>query len=179
MRQVWLIHKRIRYLSGMSWNAKQSKLIKKLNSPLLFRLYTRKMVPAASHAGVKFVSLNDEDCIIKVPFRRRNRNPFRSMYFAVQSMAAEMSTALPAMIHMAGYDVSIAWIVLDFEAEFPKKATGDVTFTCRQVSEIKKTIEKAANSKDAQTLQIETIGTMEDGTEVSRFVFNWSFKRRA
>lgn len=163
----------------MSWNGKQEKLIRKLSSPFLFRMYTRKMVPAASHAGVRFVSLNDNECIIKMPYRRRNKNPFRSMYFAVQSMAAEMSTALPAMIHLAGHDVSIAWIVLDFEASFPKKATGDVTFTCSQVAEIKDVVNKAAESGNAETLKIETVGRMVDGTEVSRFVFHWSFKRRA
>ncbi len=145
---------------------------------MLFRYFTRKMVPAAAHAGVKFVELTDEKCVIKMPYRKRNRNPFRSMYFAVQSMAAEMSTALPILILLEGYRESVAWIVVDFNAQFPKKATGDVTFTSSQVREINETLERAIQTNEGQTLVISTQGVLDDGTVVSQFDFTWSFKRR-
>ncbi|NVK27627.1 MAG: DUF4442 domain-containing protein [Flavobacteriia bacterium] len=162
----------------MTWTADQQKLIKQLNSRLAFRFFTRKMVPAAAHAGVRFVKFDETECQIAMPYRKRNKNPFRSMYFAVQSMAAEMSTALPAMIHMKKYDVSIAWIVIDFSASFPAKATSDVIFTCAQVEEVGQIVDAASRSDEAQTIAVKTVGKMKDGTVVSEFTFHWSFKRR-
>ncbi|KAB2813707.1 PaaI family thioesterase [Phaeocystidibacter luteus] len=173
------MYERIFYLSGMTWTPDQQKLINRLNNQLAFRFFTRKMVPAAAHAGVRFIKFDERECQIAMPYRKRNKNPFRSMYFAVQSMAAEMSTALPAMIHMKKHDVSIAWIVIDFTASFPAKATGDVVFTCQQVDEIGKVIEAASQSDEAQTIAVKTVGKMSDGTVVSEFTFHWSFKRRA
>lgn len=172
------MHAFISYLLTMKMNTKQDKLLKRLQNPLLFRFFTRKMVPAASHAGVKLVELTPSKCVTRVPFKPRNKNPFRSMYFAVQSMAAEMSTALLGMFHMEAYDVSIAWIVVDFKAEFPKKATGDVTFTCEDGESVAKAIEAAANTDEAHIAELTTTGRLADGTVVSVFVFQWSFKKR-
>ncbi len=163
----------------MKTNSRQEKLLKRMNNPLFFRLFTRKMVPAAAHAGVRFGTLDESKCVIEVPYKRRNKNPFRSMYFAVQSMAAEMSTALPIMFFLAGQDVSVAWIVVDFDATFPAKATGDVTFTCEQVEEIKSAVVQAARSDEPVQLKLKTVGCLKDGKEVSSFTFHWSLKRRA
>lgn len=160
-------------------NAKQQKLLSRLSSPFLFRWFTRKMVPAANHAGVKLIAVDENTCQILVPNKPRNKNPFRSMYFAVQSMGAEMSTALLGMLHMEGFDESIAWIVIDFEADFPAKATADVTFTCSQGQEVKRVIQECISSGEAQTIKLKTVGKMPDGKVVSEFTFHWSFKKRS
>lgn len=162
----------------MEMTDQQRKLIKRLENPLVFRWFTRRMVPAAAHAGVKLVTFSGQECKTRIPFRNRNKNPFRSMYFAVQSMAAEMSTALPAMFHIEGHSESIAWIVIDFSAEFPSKATSDVTFHCTMGREIAETIALCVKTGESQTIVVKTTGTMDDGTVVSRFGFHWSFRVR-
>lgn len=100
------------------------------------------------------------------------------MYFAVQSMAAEMSTALPIMYHLQSARCSIAWIVVDFDVSFPAKATGDVTFTCEQVEEVEAAVKQAEETGEAVEIRLETVGRLADGKIVSQFAFNWSLKRR-
>lgn len=162
----------------MEMNSKQDKLLGRLQNKWVFRIFTRKMVPAAARAGVKFVQMDGETCKITVPNLKRNRNPFRSMYFAVQSMGAEMSTALLAMLHLEAHDASIAWIVIDFKADFPSKATSDVTFTCVDGDKAREAIRLAAEGNEAQVVELKTVGTTADGTVVSNFQFRWSFKKR-
>ncbi|TNE27491.1 MAG: DUF4442 domain-containing protein [Bacteroidetes bacterium] len=162
----------------MEMNSKQDKLLSRLRNKWVFRLFTRKMVPAAARAGVRFVEMDGEKCTILVPNLKRNRNPFRSMYFAVQSMGAEMSTALLAMFHLEAHHASIAWIVIDFKADFPTKATSDVTFTCVDGEKVREAIQRAAEGEEAQVVELKTVGTTSDGTVVSNFQFRWSFKKR-
>ncbi len=159
-------------------NTKQHALYKRMSNPFFFRLFTRKMVPAAASAGVRFCELSDTSCKIIVPNKGKNRNPFKSMYFAVQSMGAEMSTALPIMFHLQAYEASIAWIVTHFEVDFPSKAVGDVVFECKQVGEIKQAVQEAANSTDSIEIKLKTTGRMADGKVVSNFVFTWSLRKR-
>lgn len=158
--------------------ANKAELVRLLSRPLSFRLFTRVAVPAARHAKVRFGHLNDESCSIEVPMLKRNRNPFRSMYFAVQSMAAEMSTALLAMYYMTERKESIAWIVTDLQADFPSKAISDVTFTCKDGLAISDTIEEAIRTKEARQVEAVAVGTLADGTVVSTFRITWSFKVR-
>lgn len=163
----------------MEWNNNQQKLLRRLKNKWAFRFFTKKMVPAAAHAKVRFVSLDGDKCEILIPYCRQNKNPFRSMYFAVQSMAAEMSTALLAMLYLEGYEESVAWIVLDFRVEFPSKATGDVVFTCLDGNVVRQAVEKAILTGVPQVATLTSVGRMRNGTVVSEFTFNWSFKKRS
>ena len=60
----------------------------KINRWMLFKL------PAAWLTGVRLSLINDSRCEVKVKFKWINQNPYRSMFWAVQGMAAELSTCL-------------------------------------------------------------------------------------
>ena len=95
----------------------------------------------AALAGVKLIFLDEEKAVAIVPFRRRNKNPFKSMYFAVQSMAAELSTASLAMLALKSLEADVALIITENRAEFNKKAQTEISFTCVDYSEFKKAFE--------------------------------------
>ncbi len=101
------------------------------------------------------------------------------MYFAVQSMAAEFSTATPCLLAISGQKPSIAFILVDLKADFSKKAVSRVYFECNDGHKAFEAIEKCKNTGEAQTATFKTIGRMADGTEVSRFEITWSFKQRS
>ena len=61
---------------------------KRINRFLLYKL------PAAWLTGVRVTSINDDKCEVKVRFRWINQNPYRSMFWAVQGMAAELTTGM-------------------------------------------------------------------------------------
>ena len=130
-------------------------------------------------AGLRIKELNADTCITTVPFKRRNKNPFRSMYFAVQSMAAELSTASGCLLAIEGQTPSIAFIIVDLKANFYKKAVDKVYFTCNDVQNAFDAVSKCLQTGEASTATFKTTGKMADGTVVSEFEFTWSFKQRS
>ena len=159
-------------------STKQEKLRKKMLNPFIFFLFTLLKVPAVAIAGIRIKRLSAATCTASVPFKFLNKNPFKSMYFAVQAMAAEISTAIPAMLAIEKHDLSFAMLVIDVKAEFFKKGISKVTFTCSDGLAFAAALEKCVNTSEPITVVAKTVGTMADGTIVSEFHFTWSFKAR-
>ncbi len=147
-------------------------------NPFIFFLFTLFKVPAVAIAGVRIKTLNGNKCETTVRFKFLNKNPFKSMYFAIQAMAAEISTAIPAMLATEKHDASFAMLVVEVKAEFFKKGISKVTFTCEDGAAFAAALQKSIATKEPVTVNAKTIGKMADGTVVSEFYFTWSFKAR-
>lgn len=158
---------------------KQESFRKKMLSPWLFRFYTLANVPAGWIAGMRLHDLSTDRAVSSLPFKWLNKNPFKSIYFAVQSMAAELSTASIALLAITDRHPGVATIIVDMKAEFPKKATGKTTFICNEGQQIFATVQRAIDTGEPQTVTVKTTGTMDDGSIVSVFHFTWSFKQRS
>ena len=163
-------------------NEQQKKFSKKWKNPFLFSLYFLFNVPMGWFSGMKIKEISEKECITFLPFkwyyRWQNKNPYKSMYFAVQSMGAELSTASLATLATKGYNKSIALIVTEMSSKYFKKATGDLTFKCNDGEKIFDAVNKAVKTKKGVVAKVKTIGKMKDGTVVSEFYFTWSFKIR-
>ena len=57
-------------------------------------------LPMGFFAGLRVKSLDNHQSIVTVPYNYLNKNPFNSMYFAVQAMAAELSTGALTFLHL-------------------------------------------------------------------------------
>ncbi len=146
-----------------------------------FWLFKWWFLPAAGFMGVRLVHLSDQDCRTSLHLGWRNKNPFRSLYFAAQSSAAEMATGLPAFQIVRAEGKGISMLITGMEASFFKKATGEVEFTCNDIQAIKKAIHSALNDDTEATVvkvQVQAIQKA-DAQLVSTFTFHWSFKKRA
>ena len=75
----------------------QQQFRKKLKNPWLFRLFLLRSMPIALLAGLYVRKFDENAAVVSVPFKWLSQNPFKSVYFATQAMAAEMSTGLLAM----------------------------------------------------------------------------------
>ena len=137
-----------------------------------------KSLPMGFIAGLRVTQLDEQRCITSVPFKSLNKNPFKSTYFAVQAMAAELSTATGCLLAVSGTKPSVAFIIVDMKATFAKKATDKVFFECSNVQNAFIAAEKAISTGNPQIATFHTIGKMSDGTIVSEFEFTWSFKQR-
>ncbi|NOQ89615.1 MAG: thioesterase [Gammaproteobacteria bacterium] len=157
---------------------KQLKFTGDFLSPFKQKLYYLKSLPMGLVSGIKLIQLDEEKSVSEVPFRWCNKNPFNSMYFAVQSMAAELSTAAPVMLALKGSDADIALIIVDLKADFAKKAQSKITFTCMEYDKIYNAVTQLKQADDTATVNVKTIGRDIDGNEVATFYFTWSFKRR-
>jgi hypothetical protein len=160
-------------------NAAQRKLVRRVRNPLLIRLFLILKLPLGFFAGLRVKRLERQRCETTVPFGWRSQNPFRSVYFAAQAMAAELSTGALAMLALAGEEASIAMLIVGLDAEFGKKAVSKVTFTCEEGEKIFAAVAETVATGEPAVVDVETVGRMADGTEVARFRFRWSFKRRA
>lgn len=154
------------------------KFLSQLRSPILFPLYTMTTLPMAWLASCKVKSIDLEQCQITVPYRWINQNPFSSTYFAVLSMAAEMSTGMPALIMTRNSKPSVSMLVTHLEADFIKKATGLTTFTFNQGKEMQAVVDKAILTGESQAFTATTVGTSESGEIEAKFKVEWSFKMR-
>lgn len=157
---------------------RQEKLVRQITG-WQFKLYMLSQLPMGLLAGLRVDSLKPSECITSVPFKYLTKNPFKSMYFAVQAMAAELSTAVTCLLATTGRNPSVAFIIVDTKARFTKKATSRVYFTCDNAHLAFEAVDKAVETNEPQTVTFKTTGRMPDGTEVAEFEFTWSFRRRS
>jgi hypothetical protein len=150
----------------------------RMRNPLLFRAFLLAKLPLAWAAGLRVRHLDAERCDVSVPFGWRTQNPFRSTYFAAQSMAAELSTGALAMAAVQEAGGRVSMLVVGLSATFENRATGTATFRCQDGAAIAAAVHQALQSGEPATVDAESIGTLPDGTVVSRFRVTWSFKAR-
>ena len=142
----------------------------KLNTFVFFKL------PSAFWSGVRVKSITEVKCEATVKYRWFNQNPFNSMYFAVQAMAAELSTGALVMYQIKKSNKKISMLVANNKANFTKKATGKITFTCLDGDKIESAINQTIATGEGQTFWMKSIGVDETGAQVSEMDFEWSIK---
>lgn len=141
-----------------------------------FHIYLFTKIPISWLAGVRLKELNEEMCSTKVKFGWLNQNPFNSMFWAVQGMAAEFTTGFLCAEKIRKSGKKISMLVVHNQADFTKKAVGRITFTCNQGKELDAVLQKAIETGEGQTLTMFSEGKDEKGDMVSQFAFTWSFK---
>ncbi|PJJ09088.1 uncharacterized protein DUF4442 [Flavobacterium sp. 1] len=144
--------------------------VSKLNRFILFKL------PSAFICGVRVKSIDKDQCVVTVKHRWINQNPFNSMYFAVQAMAAEMTTGAMVIDKIQNSGQKISMLVANNKSNYSKKATGRITFVCRDGHLIEEAIKKTIANGEGQTFWMKSIGTNEDGVQVSEMDFEWSIR---
>ncbi|QCR23689.1 thioesterase [Pontibacter sp. SGAir0037] len=135
-------------------------------------------LPMAYMAGLKVSFVSEKTAAVTIPYKYLNKNPFRSIYFACLSMAAELSTGILCMMHVYRSEPAVSMLVVHMEADFTKKAVGKITFTCTDGDKILHAIEQAKAAGEPQTVTARSTGTDEKGDVVAAFSFTWSFKAK-
>lgn len=141
-------------------------------------LTLKLLLPSSWFWGIKIKRLDDQSCVIQLPYSWRTKNPFKSIYFAAQAGAAELSTGLLMRRAMAGKP-PISMLVVGFQMEFLKKADEKIFFTCAQGDEIQAAIGQLETGHALSlTLPLVSEGRNAAGVVVSRAVITWSMKPR-
>jgi hypothetical protein len=143
---------------------------KKLNLFLITNL------PSAFLCGVRVESIDQVQCRVNVRHKWINKNPFKSMFWAVQGMAAELSTGALIMLKIKILNRKVSMLVIKNEARFTKKAKGRISFCCNQGFDIDNALNAAITSGEAQTVVLHAEGHDETGDMVSKFHFEWTLK---
>ena len=143
---------------------------RKINTFLLFKL------PAAFFTGVRVTSISETNSVVCVRYRWVNQNPFKSIFWAVQGMASELSTGILVMKSISDSGKRVSMLVTNMNAVFTKKAVGKIRFECNDGALIKEAIQRAVDTGDGQTVLVTSVGINEEGESVSKFEFEWSLK---
>jgi len=146
--------------------------VKKMNKYLMFKL------PSAFLCGVKLRMLDSAKAVVSVKHKWINQNPFNSMYFAVQSMAAELSTGALVIKKINESGKNISMLVTNHNGKFIKKAVGLITFTCCDGALIDAAIQRTIENGEGQTIVMKSVGINENGEQVSTYEFEWSVRLR-
>ena len=149
-----------------------------ITNPVRFRFFMLQRLPAALFAGLRIKAFDEQHAVVTVKYKWFNQNPFRSMYFAIQSMAAEMSTGLLASGQVYQRKPAVSMLVVGLEAKFLKKAVDTITFTCNDGQAINQAIESCIDRVESATVRAQSTGRNEAGEIVSEFWITWSFKSK-
>lgn len=142
----------------------------KINTFTFFKL------PSAWWCGVRLKYIDYSKAIVTVRHKWFNQNPFNSMFWAVQGMAAELATGAMVTTQIRESGKKISMLVLNNTANFSKKATGKITFTCEDGHLIKEALEKTIATGEGQTIWMKSVGVNTDGVVVSTFKFEWTVR---
>lgn len=152
-------------------------LLSNLNSRSKMRLFFLLKLPSLFFWKVRVLSVDPDVGRVEIRYSRRTQNPFRSTYFAALAGAGELSTGMLAMIAMEGRG-PMSMLVTRLEAEYSKKAVGRTVFTCVDGPLIREAVRRAYETGEGQQVEVLSIGSAEDGSEVCRLKLSWSFKTR-
>lgn len=163
--------------SSIPINSAARQLLHQFQSPWKMRLYFLQKLPSAFFWGLQIAGISPEKASVRIPYRWSTKNPFRSIYFAAQAGAAELSTGLLCLLALQGQP-KVSMLVVNLTVSFSKKADTASTFTCLDGAAVFAAVQKAVDTNEAQTVAMKSIGKKADGTIVSETVITWSFKRK-
>ena len=138
---------------------------------MLFKL------PAAWLTGVRISSISDTKCEVKVRFKWINQNPYRSMFWAVQGMPAELTTGMLLTKSIQESNTNISMLLIGNKSNFYKKAVGKIKFICDQ-GDVAKELINSTKKNITHKAWLKAKGFDETGDVVSEFDFEWSCKKR-
>jgi len=160
----------------MNPNFKQFSAL--ISNPILFRFFLFQKLPAAFFAGLRMVDFDASTCTVKVKYSWFSKNPFKSIYFAVEAMAAEMCSGMLAFAQVYKRNPKISMLVVKMEVHFIKKATGTVFFTCEDGAAIQAAINESIATGEGRSIVCVSKAKNSANETVAEFLITWSFKAK-
>lgn len=148
---------------------------------LSLRWFGLTRIPLLFYVGVRVVEITPERLVARIPLRRRTRNHLGSMYFGALCIGADVAPGAYAMYLIRQQPERISMVFKDFQAEFLKRAEGDVYFICDQGKEIAALVAQAVASDERVERQLDVIATVPSLSDepVAKFKLTISLKKRA
>jgi hypothetical protein len=150
-----------------------------IRNTLYLRYFGFTKIPLLFYVRPSVVEKSDERVVIKIPLNRKSKNHQGSMYFAALTMGADCAAGLLAVELINRQKENISFIFKEFNAEFYRRATADVFFSCDQGNEITELVKKATLSTQRVEMTLNAIATVpaESDEPVARFRLILSLKR--
>lgn len=157
----------------------KSLLAESTRNTLYLRYFALTKIPLLFYARPSVVEKSAQRVVVRIPLSRRTKNHQGSMYFASLAMGADVSVGLLAVELINRQEENISFIFRDFNAEFYRRATADVYFTCNQGEAIAELVNMALSSDQRVEKTLDAVATVpsENDEPVARFRLTLSLKR--
>ncbi len=156
------------------------KLInEKIRATWFIRYFGLSKVPLIFYCRPSVIKLTEETTIIEIPFKRRNKNHLKSMYFGALAVGADIAGGVLAMKLIRESRRNISLVFKDFKADFLQRPEGHTHFTCNDGHAIKNLIDEATETAKRVNMPLNIIATVPkiSGNEpVAEFVLTLSLK---
>ena len=136
-------------------------------------------LPSAFFCGVRLKYLDSFKSIVSINHSWFNKNPFKSIFWAAQGMAAELTTGSLIKNAIKESGVNVSYLVVENKSSFYKKATGKIIFECNQGKELKDLFNSFDKDNNKAIIELKSIGIDSNNIKVSEFSFTWSLKVRS
>ena len=147
---------------------------------LYLRYFGLRKIPLLYYVRPSVITCTEEKVVIRIPLCRRTKNHQGSMYFAALAIGADCSVGLLAVELINQQQENISFIFKDFNAEFLRRANGDVYFSCVQGREIRELVQQAVTGHERVEMSLNANATVpaESDEPVARFRLTLSLKRK-
>ena len=136
-------------------------------------------LPSAFFCGVRLKYLDSFKSIVSINHSWFNKNPFKSIFWAAQGMAAELTTGSLIKNAIKESGVNVSYLVVENKSSFYKKATGKIIFECNQGKELQDLFNSFDKDNNKAIIELKSIGTDSNNIKVSEFSFSWSLMVRS
>jgi acyl-coenzyme A thioesterase PaaI-like protein len=152
---------------------------KTLRDTWMLRGFGALKVPVILYCMPTVLQLDDAACSIKIPLGWRTRNHYKSMYFGVLAVGADCASGLLAQHLAAESGKNVQLLFKDFHADFHRRATGDVVFTCPDGAKVSKLVARAAAAPERVNEKVTVIATVPSQSDevVAEFTLTLSLKQ--
>ena len=136
-------------------------------------------LPSAFFCGVRLKYLDSFKSIVSINHSWFNKNPFKSIFWAAQGMAAELTTGSLIKNAIKESGVNVSYLVVENKSSFYKKATGKIIFECNQGKELQDLFNSFDKDNNKAIIELKSVGVDSNNVKVSEFSFTWSLKVRS
>jgi len=127
---------------------------------LKFKLVGLFQIRMIGFVGAKLVAYNENETVVKIPLNRRTRNHLGSMYFGALATGADVTGAWIAFDYLARTKAPVSIVFKDINANFLKRADGDVYFTCSNGPEVVQAFKATIADGQRKNIQLKVVGTV-------------------
>ncbi len=143
------------------------------------KVFSFVKIPLIFFCRPRVLALDEDQCIIRIPLRRRTRNHMNSMYFGALAIGADLACGMLALEQVRRKGVKVSFLFKDMQGNFLKRPEGHVHFTCTEGETVRKMLDETIESGERvnQPLRIiATVPSISPEEAVAEFTLTLSLK---
>lgn len=123
-----------------------------------YEQFLKQNVPMIEYSKLSIVHLDDQKCIIKMPFISQNKNHVNSMYFGSIAIGTEVAAGILGLHYLERYNLMPLLVFKDISGSFLRRSESDTYFICNDYHSIAQAVKDLIESKGRVNVSVNVIG---------------------